>query len=229
MPCSLLCSLLAVAGFALAQRSVLLEMSAPATNLNPATHRESKVTYQVAVATVSEWTEDMVVCIWTEFLAVAAIASASHAGFTRSANSYSVQPSGIYVVDSTKHGIYQIKAAVVLRQTAGSSDPALLSDVAALQFQVHCSKVQVSQFPVGSELLPMSEEASVCDGEQSSGRTSSWTRGVAASTAAAQAQVRHAGRLSTNSRDYVTDVVFLVFPILRWEIKLLATMLNGLL
>jgi hypothetical protein len=90
--------LIAVAGYVSAQRSIFLELGTPAVPLDPATHRESKITYQVAVPTVSEWTEEMAVCIWLEFLAVAEIASASHAGFTRSANSCSVQPSGIYVL-----------------------------------------------------------------------------------------------------------------------------------
>jgi hypothetical protein len=88
----------------------------------------------------------MAVCIWTEYLATAADASQSFAGYTRSTNSYSMQPSGIYVIDSTKLGIYQIKAAIVLSPTAGSSDPVLLSSITALQFQVDCSRVQIYKF-----------------------------------------------------------------------------------
>jgi hypothetical protein len=179
----------------LAQRSVLLESSASSVSWNPATHRESKIVYQVAVATVSEWTDEMMVCIWTEYLALDAITSASPAGFTRSIYSCTVQPSGIYVFDSTRHGIYQIKAAVVLSHTADFSDPVLLSDVAALQFQVDCSRVQILQVPVGSALLRMGDEVSTCDDQRSTENTSSWKGGVAASTAIAHTQVRNLCRL----------------------------------
>jgi hypothetical protein len=185
--CTFWCSLFSIA---LSHRSVLLELSETSSSSSPAAHRESKITYQVVVSSVIEWTEKMAVCIWIEYLATAADASQSFAGYTRSTNSCSMQPSGIYVIDSTKLGIYQIKAAVLLSQTAGSDDPTLLSDIAALQFQAGCSRVQILQVPVGSELLLQSEEYDVCGAEQGLLNAHSHNRDVANSVAMAQAQVR---------------------------------------
>jgi hypothetical protein len=176
--------------FAASERQIHLELAEHSrstlqkhrSNLS-ALQSTTDVTFQVAVHSVNDWDEHMIVCLWTEYVA-------STSELDRSSSTCTSEPSGIYVIDTSRHGIYRINAAVQYSGRGRTTHSKLLSPVATLQIQVDCVKVNISQVPVGSKHQRIGQGIDVCDKPLGIEHLPSWENGVDESAAIARAQVR---------------------------------------